>query len=143
MSTSQLTIKQAALALGISTRTLRRRITEGEVSSAKVLRGKLEVVMLDAAEVARFAEATGLVFSVNGARQGTPRRQPPADTGADERQPAQDLRAAYEAQQVTIAVLQAQLRYLQEQNAELLVRALPPAPEPRLSWWRRLTGRGE
>jgi excisionase family DNA binding protein len=54
-----LTIKQAAAALGVTDRTLRRWIAEGELSATKRLDGKRERRMIDGAELARFAETHG------------------------------------------------------------------------------------
>jgi excisionase family DNA binding protein len=59
-----LTVKQAADALGVSERTVRRWLTDGGgLSSQKVLVGKREVRTLDPAEVARFAQSHGLAMS--------------------------------------------------------------------------------
>ena len=56
---AELTITQAAAMLGVSTRTIRRRIKAGEVSARKQLRGKQEVWTIDGAELARYAQASG------------------------------------------------------------------------------------
>ena len=56
---AQLTIREAAEALGVSTRTVRRRIKDGELSATKEPSGKQDVWMIDGAELARYAQATG------------------------------------------------------------------------------------
>lgn len=152
MSTSSLlTIRQAATALGVSTRTLRRRIAEGELSATKQRRGKQDVTLLDGSEVARWAQASGMSMTADGKESDTP----PDDIGQEQ---AQDVTGAAElarlqatcdgqaetirAQAVTIAALQGQVDFLQEQVRLLTSRALPPAPEERRTWWQRLTGGG-
>jgi len=64
MDTAELTIAQAAAALGLSPRTIRRRIKAGEVSARKQLRGKQEVWLIDGAELARYAQASGQVLTI-------------------------------------------------------------------------------
>ncbi len=61
----KLTVKQAAEALGVSPKTIRRRIGEGELSASKELRGKQEVVLIDGAELARYAEGANLRLSID------------------------------------------------------------------------------
>jgi len=56
----KLTVKQAAAAIGVSPKTIRRRITEGDLSASKELRGKQEIVFIDASELARYAEGANL-----------------------------------------------------------------------------------
>lgn len=152
MSTSSLlTIRQAATALGVSTRTIRRRIAEGELSATKQRRGKQDVTLLDGSEVARWAQASGMAMTADGVSSDTPQ----ADIGQER---AQGVTSAAElarlqatcdgqsetirAQAVTIAALQGQVDFLQEQVRLLTSRALPPAPEERRTWWQRLTGGG-
>ena len=72
LNPAQLTIAQVAAALGLSARTIRRRIKAGEVSARKQSRGKQEVWMIDGAELARYAQATGQVLTIaadNGRQQ--------------------------------------------------------------------------
>ena len=54
-----LTLKQAADALSVSVRTLRRRIKDGDLSAAKRPHGKQDVWFVDGAELARYAQSTG------------------------------------------------------------------------------------
>jgi excisionase family DNA binding protein len=68
----KLTVKQAAAALGCSTRTLRRRIAEGELSAAKERRGTIDVTVLDPAELARFAEAQGQTLVITDGKERQP-----------------------------------------------------------------------
>ena len=146
-----LTIRQAADALGVSTRTIRRRIGEGELSATKQRRGKQDVTLLDGAEVARWAQASGLAMTTGGNSSDTP----PAVIGLaheqDEQGAAETARLQatcdgqveiIKAQAVTIAALQGQVEFLQEQVRLLTVRALPPVPAERRTWWQRLTGGG-
>ena len=58
--TSKLTVRQAAAAVGVSPKTIRRRIAEGDLSASKELRGKQEVVFIDGSELARYAEGANL-----------------------------------------------------------------------------------
>jgi len=76
---TKLTVKQTAEALGCSVRTLRRRIAAGELSATKERRGQVDVTLLDAAEVARFAEAQGHTMKLPEGTEGT-QEQPAAGT---------------------------------------------------------------
>jgi len=152
MSTSSLlTIRQAADALGVSTRTIRRRIAEGELSATKQRRGKQDVTLLDGSEVARWAQVSGLSMTADG----IPNDTPPAVIGLAQEQDEQALAEVarlaatcdgqaetIRAQTVTIEALQGQVSFLQEQVRLLTSRALPPAPVERRTWWQRLTGGG-
>ena len=53
------TVAQAAAALGCSVRTVRRRIAAGELPSASERRGAADVTVVDASDLAAFAEARG------------------------------------------------------------------------------------
>ncbi len=57
-----LTIRQAAEALGVSPRTLRRRLEAGDLSYTRTLRGQRQVVEIDGAELARFAQGNGFTL---------------------------------------------------------------------------------
>jgi excisionase family DNA binding protein len=150
-NSSSLTIKQAASSLGVSTRTIRRRIAEGELSATKQRRGKQDVTLLDGSEVARWAQASGLAMTA----EGNPSDTPQADIVAGPEQALTEtadlarLQATCDgqaetikAQTVTIEALQGQVTFLQEQVRLLTTRALPPAPAERRTWWQRLTGGG-
>lgn len=153
MSTSSsLTIKQAADALNVSTRTIRRRITDGELSATKQRRGKQDVTLLDGAEVARWAQASGLDMTTSGKDSGTPQadigqtKEQTLTTAADSARLQATCDGQVEtirAQAVTIEALQGQVSFLQEQVRLLTTRALPPAPIERRTWWQRVTRRGE
>lgn len=65
-----LTVKQAAEALGISPRTLRRRLQAGDLSYTRTPRGNREVLTVDAAELARFAQVHGYTLRQPGAEAG-------------------------------------------------------------------------
>lgn len=63
----KLTVKQAAASLGVSAKTIRRRIGEGALSASKELRGKQEFVLIDGAELARYAEGANLRLDLDRA----------------------------------------------------------------------------
>lgn len=153
MSTSSLlTIKQAAVAINVSTRTLRRRIAEGELSATKQRRGKQDVTLLDGSELARWAQASGLTMTADGNSS----EMPPAVIDTTQEQDKQGLSEVarltatcdgqaetIRAQAVTIEALQGQVTFLQEQVRLLTSRALPaPVSVERRTWWQRLTGGG-
>lgn len=74
---TDLTVREAAAALGVSTRTLRRHLQAGKLSSEKTRRGQQEVRIIQAAELIRFAQVNGYTLRTPGA--GTEGR-----TGAQE-----------------------------------------------------------
>lgn len=150
-TSSLLTIREAATALNVSTRTVRRRIAEGELSATKQRRGKQDVTLLDGSEVARWAQASGLDMTASSNSSDTPatdigQAEAQALTGAADLARLQatcDGQAeTIRAQAVTIEALQGQVDFLQEQVRLLMTRALPPAPSERRTWWQRLTGSG-
>ena len=67
----KLTVKQAATVIGVSPKTIRRRIAEGDLSASKELRGKQEVVLIDGSELARYAEGANLRLDLDRLRQQT------------------------------------------------------------------------
>jgi len=68
----KLTVKQAAAGLGLSPKTIRRRIGEGALSATKELRGKQEVVLIDGSELARYAEGANLRLDMDRVGQAGP-----------------------------------------------------------------------
>lgn len=58
-SESELTVTQAAAALGCSVRTVRRRIAEGDLPCRQVPRGTQLVSVIDAGDLAAWAQARG------------------------------------------------------------------------------------
>jgi len=54
---SELTVKQAAAALGCSVRTVRRRIADGDLPSRQVPRGTQLATVIDAGDLAAWAQA--------------------------------------------------------------------------------------
>ena len=64
------TVKQAAAALGVSIKTIRRRIAEGDLSATKETRGKQELLFIEGSELARHAEVSNLRLSVDRLGQG-------------------------------------------------------------------------
>ena len=69
-NSSSLTVKQAAAGLGVSPKTIRRRIGEGALSATKELRGKQEIVLIDGSELARYAEVANLRLDLTRVGQG-------------------------------------------------------------------------
>ena len=149
---SRLTLKQAADALQLSTRTLRRRIAEGALSATRELRGKREVVTIDGAELARYAESTGqtLTIAAVGAREvGQTEALAENDTVTSEGEEAAlqvkivALEAEVDKLRGQTAALAAALDFAQEIARNLSAKALPPAqvveeaPVVRVPWWRR------
>ena len=106
MSDLELTVKQAAEALGVSIRTLRRRLQAGDLSYTRTLRGQQEVTVLDVAEVARFAQAHGHTLERGGAVPS-----PALEGTVGQTAPRAETSGGTEGQQV--AVLLAQVRALE------------------------------
>jgi excisionase family DNA binding protein len=134
MNMASYTVKQAAEALGVSPRTLRRRLEAGELSYTRTLRGQRQVVEIDGAELARFAQVNGFTLRQPGEKaEGT--------LGATEGTEGQTV--ATEGAQLgalgaeRIAALEAQLRAAERERDSLLrivedlaealkVKTLPP-----------------
>ena len=76
----KLTVKQAAQALGVSVRTMRRRLAEGKLSAIRELVGEQEVTLIDGAELARYAQSVGQTLAL-GTRAAESDRQ--GQTGAE------------------------------------------------------------
>ena len=64
------TLAEAALAIGVSARTLRRRLNDGEISGKKQRRGKQDVWTIDGAELARYAESAGQALTITADNGG-------------------------------------------------------------------------
>jgi excisionase family DNA binding protein len=64
MPETEYTIQNAAEALGVSSRTIRRRIQEGKVSARKSMHGERQVWLIDGAELARYAQSSGQRLTV-------------------------------------------------------------------------------
>lgn len=168
---TELTVRQAAAALGLSPRTLRRHLQAGKLSCEKARRGQQEVTVIQAAELVRFAQTQGYTLRQPGADteghtgatydkqgqeggQGVAERHPVSydtegQTGAQtydtEGQGRADRGGHAEAR---IAELEAQVKavaqerdFLRQVVLNLTTKALPAA-EGR-SWWRRLWNKGE
>lgn len=154
------TVKQAAEALGVSSRTLRRRLEAGDLSYTRTQRGQRQVVEIHGAELARFAQVNGFTLrqpgekaeGTLGATEGT-EGQTVATEGAQLGALGAERIAALEAQLRAAERERDFLRRIVEDLAEALkVKTLPPAPpaeqptaggqRPR-SWWSRLWGRGD
>lgn len=138
---AQLTIREAAEALGVSTRTVRRRIKEGELSATKEPHGKQEVWMIDGAELARYAQATGQTLTLTLDSPGQPLTTQDGDPGqrgaASPQVPTSDegrqggngqataaamdsLRQEVERQRLTIAAVEGERDYLRERLTHTL-----------------------
>jgi hypothetical protein len=143
------TLADAAAAIGVSTRTLRRRLKDGELSGQKQRRGKQDVWTIDGAELARYAESTGQALTLaadnsgqHGADAAVVTMTDQGTTPADDGQIAA-LRAELDYTRRTLADVSRDRDYLREILANV-TKALPPAtppPAPPLStpvpWWRR------
>ena len=64
MTHTTYTIKAAAEALGLSTRTIRRRLKEGKLSATKRHQGERQIWIIDAAELARYAQSIGQTLTI-------------------------------------------------------------------------------
>jgi hypothetical protein len=157
---SRLTLAQAAKALGLSTRTLRRRVGEGKLSATKELRGEREVWTVDGAELARYAQSTGQTMALAALAAEAPGHEvasaasAASQAGGTEAEIvdnaaalAADLdktrheKAALEAQVAALAAERDWLRTrveLAEQERLRLLDALPKALPPARSLWARL-----
>lgn len=146
---SWLTIRQAAEALGVSVRTVRRRIKEGDLSATKRLRGKQEIWIIDGAELARYAQSTGQQLTMGSGKsvqQGARGPGAPAVVNADHETEAlpkaaevDRLRAELGQQHLTNRALVQERDYLRERLTQALEQvsglttavsrlALPAAP---------------
>jgi len=159
----RLTLAQAAKALGVSTRTLRRRVDEGKLSATKEQRGERELWTVDGAELARYAETTGQTLALaaltadeaDRAGHGTANAASAATPDRGEAHVVNDSitalvaeldktrheNAALEAQTAALTAERDWLRARVEQAEEERLRlldALPKALPPARSWWSRL-----
>ena len=144
------TLQEAADTLGVSTRTLRRRIAEGTLPARKDLQGKREVWTVDAADLAIMAD-----------REGHSAVSWPASVTADPDNTAAMLAELDRLRReltavvidrdflreilanVTKALPPAPVEAHEESPApvETGQKTMPPAPAPvRPSWWRRVLG---
>lgn len=92
------TVQEAAKALGVSVRTIRRRLSEGALSASHVTKGEREVLVIDGAELARYAQAVGLGMAIRegpGGQAGAPRAREDTTEGR-EMAPAISRFIAYE-----------------------------------------------
>jgi DNA-binding transcriptional MerR regulator len=125
------TLGEGAEALGLSYRTLRRRVDAGAVSATKSLHDGREVLVIAGSELARFASAEGRTLR-HVARHATARQDgaPTADTGAPSAEVAARL-AALERENADLRQLTAWLQRHTDNlqaNIDTLLHALPPAP---------------
>ncbi len=137
---ARLTVKQAAAALAVSTKTIRRRIAEGALSATRELRGKQELVLVDGAELARYAEVANLRLDVDKLGQSTD-GEALSKGQRDPNHPTEstvDLSLAETVQGLTVdttvdtAVLRGQVRSLQDTVSEL--RTALDAAKQREAW---------
>lgn len=147
MSTT-LSLKQAAEVLGVSTRTLRRLLDDGDLSGTKVQKGQRSVWAFDPAEVTRYAEASGKTVQVAAFY--------PADT----RQSVTECPQLPPENAALLAAVTAERDFLRQRLTayegimQAVLRALPPAREEdpqdpwrdyaqaldqwqALPWWKR------
>ncbi len=163
---ARITLAQAAKALGLSTRTLRRRVGEGKLSATKEQRGEREVWTVDGAELARYAQSAGQTMTLaaiaadNSGHEMADATSAASHVGdvamvvnestaalAAELDRTRQEKAALEAQAAALTAERDWLRARVEQGEEerlrlldALPKALPPAPP----WWQRIfRGKGE
>lgn len=163
---ARITLAQAAKALGLSTRTLRRRVGEGKLSATKEQRGEREVWTVDGAELARYAQSTGQTMTLAAIAADDSGHEMASTASADsvpggtavivhdnsaaltaELDRTRQEKAALEAQAAALMAERDWLRARVEQGEEerlrlldALPKALPPAP----SWWQRIfRGKGD
>lgn len=136
------TLREAADALRMSVRTLRRRIADGDLSATKDLRGKLRVWTIAGAELVRYAQMTNQPLTAPTTRVGTPmardgtpgevgngfaegvQGQSPATASAGAGRLVQ-LEADLERATSATAAAQAEVSFLREIVRNLSQRALP------------------
>ena len=128
------TVKKAAEALGVSVRTIRRRIKDGELPATKVLQGKKQVWAIDGAELATYAESTGQQLTIAPADGGPQRTESPEVPHVVQGQamsgvPAEAaLKAEVDRQREALAALETEREFLRR-VVENMTRALPEARE--------------
>ena len=143
------TLADAAVAIGVSTRTLRRRLKDGNLSGHKQRRGKQDVWTIDGAELARYAASAGQTLTIPADHGGQTGAEIPAvsltgtdKTGAEAGQLAAML-AERDYLRRTLADVTRDRDYLREILSNI-TKALPPAgiapvatPPAPVPWWRR------
>ena len=144
------TIREAAKALDVSERTLRRAVEDGELPAAQEPRGKRIVTVIQAGDLAAYAQATRRTLAgIEGTRLASLTGIAGAETGeapANGAAQAAEL-ASLRRENAALAAERDYLRRMLEQALKAL-----PAPqdrpaeqaEPRgdrRSWWRRVWGR--
>ncbi len=143
------TLAEAAAAIGVSTRTLRRRLKDGELSGQKQRRGKQDVWTIDGAELARYAESAGQTLTPPADNDGQHVAESDVVSMTDQgKTQAEDgqiaaLRAELDYTRRTLADVSRDRDYLREilANVTKALPPAPPAPAPSSStpipWWRR------
>ncbi len=141
----KLTIREAAAMTGLSDRTIRRRVKDGELPARREQRNGQDVWAIDPVDLAAWAHATGTALQdpdhgVTGAGA-----VPPAGDPATGGQPPAAVVTALQAE---LAATRQALQAAQEErdwlrgHVDTLTRALPaPAGPDRRGWWQRLWGR--
>ena len=159
-----LTLAEAAALVGLSPRTLKRRVAAGDLTATKRPWGERERWEIQGAELARWAEATGRELSMTTPPgEGKPGGHDPAPVGAvsmtEPEMPADDPQnlAALAAEaanlRAQVAALEAQVAARGElldevrtdrdhwrEAHQVTLRMLPPARVTAEPWWRRLFG---
>lgn len=136
-----LTIRETADTLGVSPRTIRRRIKDGELSATKRPHGRQDVWFVDGAELARYAQATGQVLTLTrgkpgqtltgtldneGQRGAQSPQAPSVDQGQDggngsaNAATLDNLRQEADGQRLTIAALTDERDFLRERLTDAL-----------------------
>jgi len=141
---ARVTIQQAASMVGMSVRTLRRRIRDGTLPASMEHRRGRDVWMVDTGDLAGWAETVGAQVAVNGpgrmTDQGGTMPTDPAPA-ADVDAKVQVLQAQLDAAQAQVEALEGERDWLRAQVDRLTLMLPPPAGPDRRGWWQRLWGR--
>jgi len=134
------TIREAAKALGVSIRTVRRRIKDGELSALKTARGQQDVWVIQGADLAAYAQSAGYSLTMGAEDDGqeganAPSVTPTGDGSVIGVPPASDMhlatmQAAVEGQREAIDALREDRKFLRDM-LERMTMALPSADETR------------
>lgn len=138
---------------GLSDRTIRRRVKDGELPAQIAQRNGQDVYQIDPSALAAWAQATGTPLqdpdhSVTGAGVVPPAGDP-ATGGQPPAEVVTALQAELNATRQALQAAQAERDWLR-QHVDVLSRALPapagqppaePAEPDRRGWWQKLWGR--
>lgn len=141
---ARVTIQKAASMVGMSVRTLRRRIRDGTLPASMEHRRGRDVWTIDPADLAGWAETVGAQVAVTGPGRMTDQgaTMPTATaSAADVDAKVQVLQAQLDAAQAQAQALESERDWLRAQVDRLTLMLPPPAGPDRRGWWARLWGR--